>query len=58
MLAEVPDLIVLPDEPYPFRAVPDVLVGVRTARVPGRSLFWYGPAMVDGRRRLIEAARG
>lgn len=58
VLAERPDLILVPDEPYPFRAVPDILAEVRTARVPGRSLFWYGPAMVDGRRQLIEAAGG
>jgi ABC-type Fe3+-hydroxamate transport system substrate-binding protein len=58
VLAEVPDLILLPDEPYPFRSVPDLLAGVRTAQVPGRWLFWYGPAMIDARRRLIEAVSG
>ncbi|MCU0300118.1 MAG: helical backbone metal receptor [Candidatus Nanopelagicales bacterium] len=58
VLAEGPDLVLVPDEPYPFRSVPDLLAGVRTALVPGRSLFWYGPAMIDGRRHLIEAAGG
>jgi ABC-type Fe3+-hydroxamate transport system substrate-binding protein len=57
VLGEGPDLILLPDEPFPFRSVPDVLAGVGTAMVPGRALFWYGPAMVDGRRQLLEAVR-
>lgn len=50
-----PDLFLLPDEPYPFTATdgPDALTP--TVLLPGRSLFWYGPAMVDARIHL-EAA--
>ncbi|MBW3085695.1 Vitamin B12-binding protein [Austwickia sp. TVS 96-490-7B] len=41
------DLVLLPDEPYPFSAV-DGPESVETpaVSVPGRALFWYGPAMV------------
>ena len=50
-----PDLIVLPDEPYPFKArhEGEVLAGVDGARavlVDGRDLFWWGvrtPAAVE-----------
>jgi ABC-type Fe3+-hydroxamate transport system substrate-binding protein len=58
VLAERPDVILLPDEPYPFSRTdgPDALPGTRTVPVPGRALFWYGPAMVDARRVLESAA--
>lgn len=51
-LAAHPDLFLLPDEPYPFTAAdgPDVLAP--SILLPGRSLFWYGPAMVDARASL------
>lgn len=47
-----PDLFLLPDEPYPFTATdgPDTLTP--SILVPGRSLFWYGPAMVEARATL------
>lgn len=46
-----PDLVVLPDEPYPFDRGngPGAFPGVRTALLPGRPLFWFGPAMVAAR---------
>ena len=52
-----PDFVMLPDEPYPFTTTdgPDALGGVRALHVKGRSLFWYGPAMVESRADL-EAA--
>ena len=46
------DAVLLPDEPYPFgpddgpEAFP---AGTRTVPVPGRALFWYGPAMIEAR---------
>ena len=53
-----PDVIVLPDEPYPFKArhVAEVEEGVPGATpmlVDGRDLFWWGvrtPSAVDGLR--------
>ena len=54
VLAERPDVVLLPDEPYPFSATdgPDPLRGVRTVQVSGRAVFWYGPAMVAARAQL------
>lgn len=49
------DLVVLPDEPYPFSAsdgptdFPHHTVGL----IEGRHLFWYGPAMLPARDALI-----
>ena len=53
------DLVVLPDEPYLFTADdgPETFPGVPAALVDGRSLTWYGPAMVDAPRRLRSALR-
>ncbi len=49
-LEELPayDAVVLPDEPYPFGADdgPDAFAPTPCALVDGRSLTWYGPAMV------------
>lgn len=52
-----PDAILLPDEPYPFSADdgPDAFDGIAVRLVEGRSLFWYGPAMVEARGRLETA---
>jgi ABC-type Fe3+-hydroxamate transport system substrate-binding protein len=49
-----PDLIVLPDEPYPFSADdgPEMFPGYRVALVEGRSLTWYGPSLVTARTLL------
>ncbi|MDO5083181.1 MAG: helical backbone metal receptor [Arachnia propionica] len=46
-----PRLVLLPDEPYPFTGT-DVPVPAPSYPVPGRSLFWYGPAMVEARGQL------
>jgi ABC-type Fe3+-hydroxamate transport system substrate-binding protein len=56
------DLVVLPDEPYPFSADdgPEMFPGRRVALVEGRSLTWYGPSLIDARSKLtaqVEAAR-
>jgi len=50
-----PDLILLPDEPYPFAPDdgPEAFPGRAVALVPGRDLTWYGPSMVTARSDLI-----
>jgi len=60
LLASQPDVVVLPDEPYPFSAAdgPDAFPGLRCALVPGRDLTWYGPSLVGARQRLAETLRG
>ncbi len=54
-----PDVVILPDEPYPFSAEdgPDAFPGVTCALVSGRSLTWYGPSMATARQELIERIR-
>ena len=49
-----PDLILLPDEPYPFGPDdgPEAFPGVATALVSGRDLTWYGPSMATSRATL------
>jgi hypothetical protein len=53
------DLIVLPDEPYPFSAGdgPEMFPDRRVALVEGRSLTWYGPSLVTARARLAAQLR-
>jgi ABC-type Fe3+-hydroxamate transport system substrate-binding protein len=56
------DVIVLPDEPYPFSAAdgPEMFPGHTVALVSGRSLTWYGPSLTTARAVLtaqLEAAR-
>ena len=55
-LGELPayQLVVLPDEPYAFGAHdgPEAFPGMPCALVDGRSLTWYGPAMVAAPRVL------
>ena len=56
------DLVVLPDEPYPFSPDdgPEMFQGRRVALVEGRSLTWYGPSLVTARDLLaaqLAAAR-
>jgi ABC-type Fe3+-hydroxamate transport system substrate-binding protein len=52
--ARGPDLLVLPDEPYPFTAEdgPEAFPGVPFALVSGRHLTWYGPSLAAARRIL------
>jgi ABC-type Fe3+-hydroxamate transport system substrate-binding protein len=53
--ARRPQLVVLPDEPYPFTAAdgPEMFPRQRVALVEGRSLTWYGPSLVAARAQLI-----
>jgi ABC-type Fe3+-hydroxamate transport system substrate-binding protein len=43
------DLVVLPDEPYAFRADdgPEAFPGMRCVLVSGRHLTWYGPSLAE-----------
>ncbi|MFY1693038.1 helical backbone metal receptor [Plantactinospora sp. WMMB782] len=52
--AAAPDLVVLPDEPYPFSAAdgPEAFPGIRCALVSGRHLTWYGPSLAEAPRLL------
>jgi ABC-type Fe3+-hydroxamate transport system substrate-binding protein len=57
VLATSPDLVVLPDEPYPFTAAdgPEAFPGVPCVLVPGRLLTWYGPSLATARDDLTAA---
>ena len=50
------DLVVLPDEPYPFSAEdgPEAFGGLPAALVSGRYLTWYGPSLAEAPSRLRE----
>lgn len=50
----VPELVLLPDEPYRFTAEdgPEAFPDTRTALVSGRLLTWYGPSLVNARAEL------
>ncbi|MGH3206406.1 MAG: helical backbone metal receptor, partial [Trebonia sp.] len=52
--ARRPDIVILPDEPYPFSPAdgPEAFPGRRAALVEGRSLTWYGPSLLTARTRL------
>lgn len=54
-----PELIVLPDQPYPFSADdgPEMFPGYRVVLVEGRSLNWYGPSLVTARTLLAAKLR-
>jgi len=60
-LAALPpaDLVVLPDEPYPFAPGdgPESFPGLPAALVSGRHLTWYGPSLVDAPEVLARALR-
>ncbi|CAM5232941.1 helical backbone metal receptor [Streptomyces aurantiogriseus] len=55
----VPDLVVLPDEPYRFTADdgPEAFPALPCALVSGRHLTWYGPSLAEAPRVLAEALR-
>jgi hypothetical protein len=54
LVALQPDLIVLPDEPYPFSPGdgPEMVPDLPVTLVEGRGLTWYGPSLVTVRARL------
>ena len=49
-----PDLVLLPDEPYPFTAAdgPEEFPDSRVVLLPGRLLTWYGPSLATARADL------
>lgn len=53
------DVILLPDEPYPFSPVdgPEAFAGRRCALFDGRYLTWYGPSLVEARSVISAAIR-
>jgi ABC-type Fe3+-hydroxamate transport system substrate-binding protein len=52
-----PDLILLPDEPYPFSTGdgPEEFPAQRVVLLPGRLLTWYGPSLATARTDLLRA---
>ena len=60
-LGQIPevDLVVLPDEPYQFTESdgPESFPGTPCALVSGRSLTWYGPAMVEAPQAQLASLR-
>jgi hypothetical protein len=59
-VARRPDVVVLPDEPYPFSAAdgPEEFPRHRVALVEGRSLTWYGPSLLTARAQLAGQLAG
>lgn len=59
-LDELPDhdLVILPDEPYPFSSTdgPEAFPGKPAVCVDGRLLTWYGPSLAAA-RHLLDAYR-
>jgi ABC-type Fe3+-hydroxamate transport system substrate-binding protein len=55
--AVAPDLVLLPDEPYPFTADdgPEEFPAQRVVLVSGRLLTWYGPSLATARADLLNA---
>ena len=53
--AAAPDMVLLPDEPYPFSAGdgPEDFRGQRVVLVSGRLLTWYGPSLAWARAELL-----
>jgi ABC-type Fe3+-hydroxamate transport system substrate-binding protein len=54
-----PDLVLLPDEPYPFTAAdgPEEFPEGRVVLLPGRLLTWYGPSLATARADLESLIR-
>lgn len=52
-----PDVVLLPDEPYPFSAAdgPEAFPTVPSALVSGRALTWYGPSLTTARDEVLAA---
>ena len=52
-----PDLVLLPDEPYPFSPDdgPEQFPAQRVVLVSGRLLTWYGPSLAAARADLLSA---
>ncbi len=57
IIATRPDLVLLPDEPYPFSADdgPEALPGLRCVPIDGRALTWYGPSLLTAQAAIAAA---
>jgi len=57
--AAAPDLVLLPDEPYPFTASdgPEEFPAQRVVLLSGRLLTWYGPSLATARADLLRTIR-
>lgn len=55
LLAGSPDLVLLPDEPYPFNDTdgPECFPAGVARLVSGRALTWYGPSLATARAELL-----
>ena len=55
--AAAPEVVLLPDEPYPFNAEdgPEEFPAQRVVLVLGRLLTWYGPSLATARADLLGA---
>ena len=53
--AAAPEVVLLPDEPYPFTAQdgPEEFPAQRVVLVSGRLLTWYGPSLATARADLL-----
>jgi ABC-type Fe3+-hydroxamate transport system substrate-binding protein len=53
--AAAPDVVLLPDEPYPFTAAdgPEEFPAQRVVLISGRLLTWYGPSLATARADLL-----
>jgi hypothetical protein len=53
--AAAADIVLLPDEPYPFSVGdgPEEFPGQRVVLVSGRLLTWYGPSLATARGELL-----
>ncbi|MFI9327020.1 helical backbone metal receptor [Kitasatospora sp. NPDC052868] len=59
LIAQGPELVVLPDEPYRFTAKdgPEAFPGIPAALVSGRHLTWYGPSLAEAPEVLAAQLR-
>jgi ABC-type Fe3+-hydroxamate transport system substrate-binding protein len=55
-----PEVVLLPDEPYPFTGEdgPEAFPGRACVLVSGRRLTWYGPSLATARSELVAAVGG
>jgi ABC-type Fe3+-hydroxamate transport system substrate-binding protein len=53
--AAAPEVVLLPDEPYPFTAEdgPEEFPAQRVVLASGRLLTWYGPSLATARADLL-----
>jgi ABC-type Fe3+-hydroxamate transport system substrate-binding protein len=57
ILERKPDVVLLPDEPYPFSVGdgPEAFPGLPCALLSGRALTWYGPSLLTARDEVLGA---